>query len=214
MDCCQVATIDDHFDRRKAAKQLAEFREKGSKQTTRILVEALVAQGIDGATLLDIGGGIGEIQHELLQAGVREAVNLEVSAAYVDACRMEAERQGHGDRITHQRGDFANMENIAGADIVTLERVICCYPDMPSLVSQSCTKANRLLGLVYPREAWWVKMALTLFYNLRFKATGDPFRVYLHRTSDVNAVVERCGFERRFFQIAGQWQIYVYGRKR
>lgn len=212
MDCCQIETIDSHFHHQKADKKLAEFRKKGSQKTTRILVDALIAQGIKGATLLDIGGGIGAIQHELLNAGASRATNLEASSAYIDACRKEAERQGHGDRITHVHGDFTDMESAPMADIVTLERVICCYPDMPGLVSQSCAKTGRLLGLVFPHEAWWVKMGLKFFYNLRFKVTGDPFRVYLHPTSQIEKVIENNGLLRLFYQISGQWQVAIYER--
>ena len=125
MDCCQCEGIEQNFDRAKAASKLASYRKKGPQKTTRMLVGALIAADIEDYTLLDIGGGIGAIQHELLKVGVREAVDFEASTAYIEACREEAERQGHAGRIAHQHGDFADInESVKSADIVTLERVI------------------------------------------------------------------------------------------
>ncbi|MDH3944037.1 MAG: methyltransferase, partial [Anaerolineae bacterium] len=153
MDCCHCEGIEVQFDREKAAKKLDRYRKKGPQKTTRILVDALTQQGVDGLSLLDVGGGIGAIQHELIEQGVSQAVNYEASSAYVEACKQEAQRRGHDEHIKHIRGDFAHIESqVPEMDIVTLERVICCYPDMPSLVEQSCRKAKRLLGLVYPHE--------------------------------------------------------------
>lgn len=211
MDCCQCEIIDDHFDRKKAEAKLDTYHKKGGQQTSEILVSALVEIGIEGLTLLDVGGGIGVIQHELLGKGVIHATNLEGSAAYINACISEAERQGHAYRITSLHGDFADMAEAPDADIVTLERVICCYPDMPRLVSMACRKSKRFLGLVYPRNAWWVKAGIQVFYNLRFVLQRSSFRVYMHPTQEVDALVKSFGFERLFYQTSGPWQVVIYG---
>ncbi len=212
MDCCQSESIGSHFDHKKAVKKLKQYRKKGSQKTTRVLTGALEAEGISGMTLLDIGGGIGAIQHELIKRGISSSVNLEASEAYIEACRKEAERQGHAARITHLQGDIVQMEAVPEADIVTLERVICCYPDMPELISKSCEKTKKLLGLVFPHEAWWVKLSMEIIYNFKFVLKGDPFRVFLHPTKDVHALVESYGFERSFYRKVGPWQVVVYGK--
>jgi len=213
VDCCQCEGIELNFDRAKAAKKLESYRTKGPKTTTHLLVEALVEQGVEDQTLLDIGGGIGAVQHELLKAGVRSAVDFEASTAYIEACRDEAERQGHADRITHHHGNFAEFDTwIAPADIVTLERVICCYPDMPVLVHQSCERTGRLLGLVFPYDRWWVRVAIEIVYNLRFRLKSIPFRVFVHPTDEVEAIVKSHGFERQFYKRTGAWQVMVYER--
>ena len=213
MDCCQCEGIELNFDREKAAKKLASYRTDGPKTTTRLLVKALVERGVEGQSLLDIGGGIGAVQHELLKAGVRSAVDFEASTAYIEACQEEAERQGHAERIAHHHGNFAEFDrDIAPADIVTLERVICCYPDMPLLVHQSCERTGRLLGLVFPHETWWVKIAIGLVYNLKFRLQSIPFRVYVHSTQKVDSIVRSHGFEQRFYRKTGAWQVMVYER--
>ena len=210
MDCC-CEGIDVQFDHDKAISKLKKYRDKGPQKTTQILVNALIDQEIQGMSLLDVGGGIGAIQHELLKAGVEHAVNLEASKAYIEACKDESNRQGTIDKITHVHGDFAQLLDAPAADIVTLERVICCYPDYQSLVSQSCSKTKKFLALVYPRENWLVKLGMEIYYNLKFKFSKKSFRVYMHPTREVESIIIRNGFRKLFFQTAGVWQIFVYG---
>lgn len=213
MDCCSCDGVDILFSRKQAMRSLKQYRAKGAQKTTRVLVEALVAEGVAGLTLLDIGGGIGTIQHALLKQDVRHATNVEASKAHLEACQEEAIRQGHGERITHVHGDFAEMgDDLPAADIVTLERVICCYPHMRQLVTQSCAKTGKLLGLVYPRETWWTKLAFNRLFNLALRLMRNPFRVFVHPPKEIKAIVESHGLARRFQYETGPWQVVVYAR--
>src|SRR5207248_22753 len=101
MDCCQCKGIETLFDQKEAKKRLKAYRKDGAAKTTRMLIEALQAEGIKGMTLLDIGGGVGAIQHDLLRAGIERATDVDASAAYVKAAQNEAERQGHADRVSY-----------------------------------------------------------------------------------------------------------------
>jgi Methyltransferase domain len=133
------------FGERTARHDLKRYRKRGPSKPTRLLLEALRREGVEHATVLDVGGGIGAIQHELLDAGADRATSVEASAAYLRAATEEAERRGHDDRITNQAGDFVALaDRVAPADVVTLDRVICCYPDMEALVGRSADRARRL----------------------------------------------------------------------
>src|SRR5262249_45625807 len=117
-------------------KELARYRQHGPAKNTLLLVQALraqlQAQGIEHRTLLDIGGGVGAIPHLLLHDGVRQASDVEASATYLAAAREEAERRGLAEHISFQHGDYVTLApTIPAADIVTRDRVICCYGDMP-----------------------------------------------------------------------------------
>lgn len=213
MDCCQCRGMESQFDRGEAERKLRAYRRSGPVLSTRILLDALVAEGVAGLTLLDIGGGVGAIQHELLKAGAARATDVDVSNAYLDAAMAEAARQGHADRATFHHGDFVALaDEIAPAAIVTLDRVICCYHDMPALVGRSSAKATRLYGLVYPRDTWWVRAGLKA-ENAMLWLQRTPFRVFAHRSAEVDAVVRRNGMERRFKRNAGPWQVVVYARQ-
>ena len=212
MKSCQCQGIEIEFNRGEAARKLADYRQNGPAATTRLLLAALQEAGVEGQTLLDIGGGIGAIQYELLRAGARAALSVEASPAYLEAAQQEARRQGRSDQIRFQPGDFVELAaDIPPADIVTLDRVICCYPDMPALVGLSADRARRLCALVYPRDAAWVRLGLRV-ENLLHRIKGSPFRAFAHRTAAVEAILLERGLRRRFYQSAGFWQIGVYAR--
>jgi hypothetical protein len=113
-----TTAMGSFYDEKRAASDLRRYREKGPISSTRALIEALKAEGVEGATLLDIGGGIGAIQHELLDAGVTHATSVDASAPYLDAARGESERRGHDGRVTYLHGDFADLaDSVPSADI-------------------------------------------------------------------------------------------------
>lgn len=214
MNCCQQCQgIEEEFSDKTAKSDLKRYRKKGADKTTRLLVDTLIAQGVPDMSLLDIGGGVGAIQHALLKAGVSHSTNLDASSAYMAACQAEAEQQGHADRITHIHGDFANMDNAPQADIVTLEKVICCYHDMPGLVNQACSKAQKNLGVVYPRDVWWSKLAIRYILNFFMKLKGSPFRTFVHSTQAINEIIQSYGFAETFHENKGVWQVYVFQKQ-
>lgn len=217
MKCCAGSScraFESVFDASYAEDDLEHYRKHGPAWATRLLLQAIQeATPVAGATLLDIGGGVGAAHHELLKAGARSAVDVDGSSAFLAAARREAERLGHADRVTYLHGDFVALAGaVAPADIVTLDRVICCYPDMPQLVGAAAARAQRVLGLVFPRDAWWTRAGvwcINLFERLR----RDALLFYVYRLAELDAVVERGGLRLRFHRSAGVlWQVRVYVR--
>jgi magnesium-protoporphyrin O-methyltransferase len=212
MKCCQCQGIETLFNKKLVAKELKRYRKRGPDKTTRILINALKEKGVEGISLLDIGGGVGAIQHELLKAGVSHALNVEASTAYIESTKEEAERQGHGDQITHYHGDFVDLaSHLQPADLVTLDRVICCYHDMSSQVRLSSALAGKLYGLVYPRDTWLMKIAFSI-KNFFLRVGRNPFRIFIHSTDAVHAVVLSNGLERCFYSKTFLWQVVLYSR--
>ena len=209
--CCQGAK--EVFDERMARRELRRYRRRGPSKPTRTLLEALSREGVAGATLLDIGGGVGAIQHELVAAGAARVVGVDASPAYLRVAREEAARRGHDDRVSYRAGDFVALaDEVVPADVVTLDRVICCYADMESLVGRSAERARRLYGLVYPRDTWWVRAGLRVV-NLMLRLRGSAFRAYAHPSGAVDAAARRSGLERRLVRRVGAvWQVVLYAR--
>jgi hypothetical protein len=212
MNCCQCQGIETVFNKKRTTKELEQYRKRGPRKTTRMLIDALKAEGVGGMTLLDIGGGIGIIPHELLSTGASNAINVEASTAYIEATQEEAQRQGHADRVSSYHGDFVDLApDIPSADIVTLDRVICCYHDMETLVGLSSVRAGKLYGVVYPRDAWWTRIGWAIG-NFVFGVLRNPFRIFVHPTEAVDAVVRGNGLEPRFYRKNLVWQVVVYER--
>lgn len=212
MACSQCRGIEGFFGRRQAERQLKRYHKRGPDKTTRLLIDALGAEEVDGLTLLDIGGGIGAIERALLKAGVARATDVDASSAYLAVAQTEAEREGLADRIEYRFGDFTQIAaELAPSGIVTFDRVICCYHNMHELVGASAAKAARLYGLVYPRDTWWVRVGMALV-NLVLRVSRNPFRVFVHATAAVDALARDSGLAPRFQRLAGPWQIVVYAR--
>jgi magnesium-protoporphyrin O-methyltransferase len=192
--------------------ELNTYRRNGPARTTQRLLDVLLATDVTGATVLDIGGGVGAIQHALLVAGAQSAVGIDASHAYLEAAREEAERRGHADRMTGQFGDFVQLApGVEPADIVTLDRVICCYDDMESLVRESAARARRFYGLIFPRDDWWLQLVRVPF-NAFFRLRGNPYRLFIHPTHGVDALARAAGLTLQHHSYAGMWQIMLYTR--
>ena len=212
MSCCQSDAFDSIFSDKRAAKRLRRYRKKGPDKTTRMLLDALRAEGIEGVSLLDVGAGIGVVHHELLRAGARTAVHVDAAIPQLDVAKAETARRGNSERVSFLQGDFVTLApTIAAADVVTLDRVICCYPDMKTLVSASARKARRLYGAVFPRERWMTKAAMAVG-NAVLRLRKHPFRAYVHPTDAIDTEIQRAGLKPRSIRDTLVWPIAVYSR--
>jgi magnesium-protoporphyrin O-methyltransferase len=208
-----TTTPDDFgsfYDEKRAAIDLRKYREGGPNRWTAALIDALKDEGVAGTTLLDIGGGIGAIQHELLAAGVATATSVDASAPYLDAARAEAERRDHRDRVRYVHGDFVDLaDSIPAAEIVTLDRVINVYPEWQRLIRLSADRARRLYGLVYPRDTAFVRAAISVL-NLKLRG---PVRAAIRPEDAIRAILHESGLSPHFSMNAGPvWHMAVYRR--
>ena len=195
MASCHCVATDRHFTPARAQAELARYRRRGPAGTARLILKSLSDLGIAPQTLLDIGAGIGVLHHELVGRGVGRAVHVEAAAAYVAAAQEEAKRRGHQDRVQFRPGDFVGLASELGsADLVTLDRVVCCYPELEPLVSLSADKAERYYVLSFPHDRWYVR-AHTRWQNRRRRRAGNAFRTFVHPVSRIEALVRAAGFE-------------------
>ena len=209
---CSCGSCVNTFSTKDAQSDLERYRRDGPDAPTRALIEAIRKEGIEGATLLDIGGGVGAIQLELLAAGLGSSESVDASEAYVEVAAAEAERRGLADRAGHRFGTLAELaDEVATADIVTLDKVVCCNADLPLLLGDVVLRARRMIGLIYPRDRWWNALAakaLAVFGWL----TRDSTRWYLHSDEEVDGFLRRAGFERREVSRTFIWQVALYVR--
>lgn len=211
-DGCGCDGFASIFDPRTARRDRDRYRRHGPDRTTRMLLELLKPYHASGATLLDIGGGIGVVDLELLRAGAARAVLVDGSAAYLEVASQQAREAGLVDRIEFVAGDFVlRAETIEAADIVTLDRVVCCYPDLASLVGLSAARARRVYGLVLPRDRWLARLAVAVS-NAWFRVRRKPYRGFVHPTAQVDAIAAGHGFRPRTERTTLFWRVVVYDR--
>lgn len=209
--CCGP-DYDALFDDRTARRELAAYRRTGAKGTTRRLVEAIVAEGVTSATVLDVGGGVGVIGVELLHRGARHLTDVDASGPYLAAARSEMDRRGFGDRSTFLHGDFVQLAaRVPAADIVTLDRVVCCYDDWQALIDRSTERAARLVGLVYPRDRWWLRAGIGIVRRVG-GLFGQALPFSVHPEAAVDARIRGAGFVPVIQDRGAFWQTALYRR--
>ena len=204
--CCDPRGCDRFFGRRFARRMARAYRKRGLDATARQMVGFLEQEGIAGATVLEIGGGVGEIHLELLRRGAERAVNLELSPAYdADAARLAADA-GVQDRVERRLHDIAvDPGAIAPADIVVLHRVVCCYPDYERLLGAAAAHARRALVFSHPRRNLVSRLVVGA-ENLGFRLMRREFRVFAHPPEAMLAVLREQGMAARFAERGFAWE--------
>jgi magnesium-protoporphyrin O-methyltransferase len=212
VDCCEPSVYDDQFDAAKAERKLREYRKHGPTGWTAMLIAELSKGGVDGLTVLDIGAGVGAVHQALLAAGAIAATDIDASGPYLEAARQEAERRGLADRVTFLKGDAAHLAaTLPAADLVALDRVVCCYPDMERLVRVASERTGRRLGMVLPRDQRWIRAGVTLGNRLS-SLRHDPFRVHVHGIDGVVGVASAAGLVLTSVHRGLFWQTLILER--
>lgn len=178
----------------------------------RRMVDFLIGQDIAGTTLLEIGGGVGDLQVEMLKAGLGHAVNVELSGGYEDAAAELLQSEGLVDRVDRLLGDFVETrDEIEPADIVILNRVICCYPFMDRMVTAAQLKTRQMLGVVVPQDRWPSRVAVTIG-NAVNRARGCDFRAFVHDMSAIESLAGSDGMVPIYSDSRLVWRGIVFAR--
>lgn len=211
-DCCDPAIYRRLFNSKEAKRSIRRYRKKGLGPLSMSMIDFLDSQGIEGLELLEVGGGIGVLEIELLNRGVASVVNVELSSGYEGVAAELAESEGVSDRIERRIADFVEVQDdVAPADIVLANAVICCYPFMEKMMSAFVSKTGKYLALVFPREKWWVKSGLgigQLFLRIR----GCGFRAFVHPVDEIERIAEEGGLVARHRYTTPVWQAVVWER--
>lgn len=209
-NCCEIT--NDTFNEESARADIREYRKRGPARQTRMILDAVRSLDVSGIDLLDIGGGVGTIHHELLGDVAARAVHVDASSAYLKAAKEEAALRGHESNVEFIHADFTDVAGeVAVADLVTLDRVICCYPDFRSLLTQAAQHGRKAVALTYPREVWYVRMVLRVI-NLFQALTRNPFRVFLHPVNEMDALLVSQGFKKTAGNRIFIWEMALYQR--
>ena len=210
--CCTQTEYRRLFNRRVAAKDARRYRRRGLTGTARTLTG--LAGDVTGESVLDVGGGIGAIELELLATGAERATSVEISGAYEGEAKTLLEERGLAQRVDRRVGDFvAEAATIQPHDVVVMHRVVCCYPDADTLVGEAADHATRRLLLTYPQERALIRSGVrVLNFWLRLSRCG--FRAYAHPVGRIHAQAARHGLELQARKRDGLlWESAAYERR-
>jgi magnesium-protoporphyrin O-methyltransferase len=214
MTCCnQYCAAEKQFDGKKAESDLQRYRRRGPDAVTRLMLAELRRWPLQGEDLLDVGSGIGVIGAELADSRLASATLVDASPAYLDVARAEIESRYESRPTRFLLGDFATIaDTVTAADVVTLNRVVCCYPDAEALLRGAASRTRRLLAFSYPRDRWYMCI-MTALENVWRRLRGSSFRTFVHQPERMAAVLEAAGLVRVARQGTLVWVLDVYRRR-
>ncbi len=199
--CCRAGACEEIFTRKFARRSLENLRRKGLGDVEQRMVAIASEPGVEGARVLEIGGGIGALQAALLDAGAEQGEVVEVVAAYEPYARELARERGLEDRTSFRVLDvLEEPDAVEPADVVLLNRVVCCSPDGVELARRSAALSTRTLVLSFPRDALWVRLGMRVL-NAGFAVFGRSFRIFAHPRRALVAAAEGEGLS-----LAGGWR--------
>jgi len=205
-DCCTPKGYRQIFSEKNAAGEAKRYRRKGLDGTSKRIFDFIRERGVEGKTLLEVGGGIGAIEIELLKAGMARAINVELTPTYESAARELLVEAGLTDLVERRVMDFSEARpEVEPADVVVMNHVICCYPDMPKLADAAANRAKGMLVVSYPNRRWWTRIGLALA-NFGFWVIRLQFRVFLHSAELIQAAIQQQGLRSRFNERGLLWE--------
>lgn len=210
--CCPHSRSAGRLFSRFAHRYRRRFERRGFERSQRQLLEGLRQAGFAGARLLEIGSGVGHLHQSLLEQGAESAVGIDLAPEMIAEARQWAGERGLAARTRYVEGDFMTCaEELPDADAVILDKVVCCYPDADGLVHASLGKARRLYALTYPRDRWYVRLAVRLGgWGLRL--LGSDFRPYVHSPQTIEGWIAAAGLRKRYEACTPVWLSQVFER--
>ena len=168
------------FQPRIARRSLDRYRKKGHGDLERRMVASAAEGGLEGARVLEIGGGVGTIQSELLQAGAERGEVVELVRAWEPYARELARDRGLDERTSFRVADVLDAPGeVEPADVVVMNRVVCCSADGVRLAAAAAQLARRTLVFSFPRDGFLVRAGLRAV-NAGLRVMGRSFRVFVH----------------------------------
>jgi methyltransferase family protein len=210
--CCDPRGCNEMFGPGFAGHLASRYRKRGLDKTAARMVAYLVDRGLDGASVLEIGGGVGDIQLELLRQGASRTTNLELVDAYDSYATDLAEAAGMRDRMIRRQVDIAaTPDEVEAHDIVVLHRVVCCYPDHERLLTAAADHAKRLLVFSHPPRNW-LSRTFARLQHVGFRLMGKSFRTFAHPPAAMVAVAEGRGMHTEYTYRGPVWQVVGLAR--
>ena len=194
--CCAGESLDI-FGEKGARRELRRYLRKGlGADDARQMVAWAVSGGLDGTTVVEVGGGIGQVQVELLRRGAAAGTVVEVVSGYAAPAAELARAADVAERSAFVLADLLETPGaVEPGDIVVLRRVVCCSPDGPALLGIAAGKARRTLLASYPRDRALTRIFVRV-QNALLALVRKRFRAYVHPPARLERAAAEHGLRR------------------
>jgi magnesium-protoporphyrin O-methyltransferase len=208
--CCSHSQSAGRFFSFFARRYRRRFEKKGFEPSQKQLLAGLEQAGYSGATVLEIGSGVGHLHQTLLEKGAASAVGIDLSPKMNEEARQWAEERGLGERTRYFDDDFMILaDELEVADVTILDKVVCCYPDAEGLVKQSLKKTQRVYALTYPHNRWYIRFVMSVSALLML-LIGSDFRPYVHDPILIEQWIIDNGYTKNYEASSFIWLTQVY----
>ena len=186
------------------------FTKKGFEPSQQQLIQGLEQAGFKNATLLEVGSGVGYMHQVLLEKGAKSAVGIDLAPDMLKEAQQWADEKGLTDRVQYIQGDFIELlDQVEAAEVTILDKVVCCYPHSELLVNSSTKRTNRVYALTYPRNRWFIKVAIEIMAFF-LKLGGSDFRAFVHNPDDIERWILEAGFKKTYQAQTFIWLSQIY----
>jgi SAM-dependent methyltransferase len=191
---------------------MRSYLRRGLRGDARLLAGWAREGGVAGVSVLEVGGGVGAIQADLLRAGAASGRVVDVVPAYERFARELAEQIGIEEMTSFLVADItADPDAVSAADVVALRRVVCCSPYGPALLEAAARLTKHVLVLSYPRPARLIR-ATAWLQNMIFALLRRDFRVYIHPPATLTAAAVAGGLQRTNAHTGLIWESAIFER--
>jgi hypothetical protein len=209
VSCCTSTGYRTIFGRKAVERDARRYRRKGLTDSAGWILQVLGDDGVADRSVLEVGGGIGSLQIELLEAGASHATNVEIIDSYEATARSLIAERDLEARVERHIADYAqHPEHNPAADIVIMHRVICCYPDPDTLTAAACSRARDRVAITIPRDTPWVKLGFWGM-NACLRLRRIAFRGYVHPQARILEVANSHGFHATHHQRGALWESLI-----
>jgi magnesium-protoporphyrin O-methyltransferase len=209
MDCCRTSGAEP-FTEKQARRDARRLRRKGLDEWARRVADSVHPAG---ATVLEIGAGVGGLTLELLSRGATYAVDVELSPGYDDVARELAQERGAADAIERRIVDFAAAgSEVETADVVVMHRVVCCTPDGVGVVRAAAMHARRELAFTFPRSGLGARVFARVV-DVVARVLGWEWRFYVHAPKALVAAAQQAGMRQTRDERGFVWSIAAFERR-
>jgi 2-polyprenyl-3-methyl-5-hydroxy-6-metoxy-1,4-benzoquinol methylase len=186
------------------------YRRKGLDANQLQMIETLESLGLEGATLLEVGCGVGALHQTLLEKGAATALGIDLSPAALELAECRARELQLDQRTEYKSGDFVEISGtLETADFTVMDKVICCYPAPRELIAAAMACTRGAIAVTYPRKHL-IGEAFNSVWNFGFWLFRSDFRGFIHDPQLIQQSIEARGFRRVFNHDSRMWHTQVY----
>lgn len=204
--------IADEFNS-SACEFCCRYKKEGLSKSSKILMNWLVEEGLSGKTLLDLGCGAGTFSVEALKNGASASTGFDLAPEMIMAADSLAAEMGFDKRARFSLGNAASAD-LPASDVVVMDKVICCYPEVGSLLKNASSAGQERIGFTVPRDEglwkWPLRLAMrtgNLVYRLR-RRKNNWF--YVHSLKRIDGTLRGAGFARERKAASRMWLVFLY----